>query len=515
MSRFLCVWLVNWPVQRVVVERPELRSKPVVLYVRDSRQRQLVVACSSKARSLGVRDNMSLADATAIVEGEQPFTIPHDATADREELIVLADWCNQFTPAVSVEWPDGLCLQVDAVTHIYGDESTLVDHVAKRFYSRGYQPRLAIADTPSAAWALAHFASAPSTIVGVAQMQPLFELPVAALRLSEATLQKLDRLGIHRIRQLAELPRKSLPSRIGQEALHRLDYLTGDKVESPSKYTPLPAFEQQWLFDQATNHPETVEHVIHLLLGRLAEKLRRHRKGATRLAILLDCTGNSRVRIDVGLYRPSADAQRFFNLVQMQLETAKLPAAIECITAVAEETETIVQLQQSLLDRDSDGNQRELAHLVERLNSRLAADCVVRAVLVDDLQPDKSFCYQPLTPVNEPRATSSRNREELGHICSDSPDSLTFGSSRPLQMFIPPLDIDVIAVVPNGPPVHFHYEGEHRVARCWGPDRLETAWWRGASVKRDYYRVETESGSRFWLFRRLDDGQWFLHGCFD
>ena len=32
---------------------------------------------------------------------------------------------------------------------------------------------------------------------------------------------------------------------------------------------------------------------------------------------------------------------------------------------------------------------------------------------------------------------------------------------------------------------------------------------------RDYYRVETAGGQRFWLFRRLDDARWFLQGTFE
>jgi protein ImuB len=34
-------------------------------------------------------------------------------------------------------------------------------------------------------------------------------------------------------------------------------------------------------------------------------------------------------------------------------------------------------------------------------------------------------------------------------------------------------------------------------------------------VQRDYYRIETTTGRRFWLFRRLNDAKWFLHGIFD
>jgi protein ImuB len=80
---------------------------------------------------------------------------------------------------------------------------------------------------------------------------------------------------------------------------------------------------------------------------------------------------------------------------------------------------------------------------------------------------------------------------------------------RPLPLESP------AAVVPDGPPVQFRIGDRwHRVARARGPERIETAWWRGATVRRDYYVVETEAGERFWVFRRLRDGGWFLHGVF-
>jgi protein ImuB len=56
---------------------------------------------------------------------------------------------------------------------------------------------------------------------------------------------------------------------------------------------------------------------------------------------------------------------------------------------------------------------------------------------------------------------------------------------------------------------------EERVARVWGPERIETGWWRSRLVRRDYYQVETIAGARYWLFRELASGSWFLHGKFD
>jgi protein ImuB len=72
-----------------------------------------------------------------------------------------------------------------------------------------------------------------------------------------------------------------------------------------------------------------------------------------------------------------------------------------------------------------------------------------------------------------------------------------------------------MSVAPEGPPLRFRLAGcDHHIAHVWGPERVETGWWRGRCVRRDYYQVETGAGERFWLFRELNSGAWFLHGEF-
>ncbi|RIK76587.1 MAG: nucleotidyltransferase, partial [Planctomycetota bacterium] len=74
---------------------------------------------------------------------------------------------------------------------------------------------------------------------------------------------------------------------------------------------------------------------------------------------------------------------------------------------------------------------------------------------------------------------------------------------------------ETISVAPDGPPIQFRRGGrQHTIARHWGPERIETGWWRSQSVWRDYFRVETTEGERYWLYRRRQDGRWFLHGVF-
>ena len=54
--------------------------------------------------------------------------------------------------------------------------------------------------------------------------------------------------------------------------------------------------------------------------------------------------------------------------------------------------------------------------------------------------------------------------------------------------------------------------------RADGPERIHGEWWVAdgeRTLTRDYYRVETADGARYWLFRDAPadkGGNWYLHG---
>jgi protein ImuB len=84
-----------------------------------------------------------------------------------------------------------------------------------------------------------------------------------------------------------------------------------------------------------------------------------------------------------------------------------------------------------------------------------------------------------------------------------------------LRLLEQPAAIRVLSIFPEGPPLRFEWDRAYVVAHFWGPERIATGWWRSPHVQRDYYRVETEEGRRFWLFRETQTGDWHLHGVFD
>ena len=139
---------------------------------------------------------------------------------------------------------------------------------------------------------------------------------------------------------------------------------------------------------------------------------------------------------------------------------------------------------------------------MDRLAVRLGHDAVVRPQPIREHQPERAFRYVSVV--------GSKSKPGV------SQEKIAIFGPRPSRLSLHPIEIAATALVPEGPPISFSLHGaQSTVADSVGPERIETGWWRGRHVMRDYYRVTTESGRRCWIFRDRDTGQWFLHGWFD
>jgi len=483
-----------------------------------------------------------------------------DPWADRKALESLAQWCEQFSPAVGLEQsdaPESLLLDITGLAHLFGGEAALTALITGKFRNRGLGIRLAIADTVGAAWATSHFGSAergtengkqkaagrtscsdessafhssPVFIVPPGQTAAALRgLPVEALRLPAETVELLHALGIHRIGQLEAIPRDEFLSRFGPILLKRWDEAMGQWAEPVLAHRAPPEFAVDLALEYPLAHREAVEAALEPLIGQVSAGLRACGQGALRLECRLDCrppvvsaalAGQgprpaAPIRIFVGLFQPTAAAKHLFQLVQMQLERLRLPAPVAAIRLGVTATAPLEYRQQDLFaDRAAQPSPRHLALLVDRLSSRLGRHAVTRVRLMPEAQPELACRYDPLTGNVTRRRPSRVLPAEL--------------PPRPLRLLPRPAAIAAtcqlheatvdqrLSECGSGVPARFFAAGRwHRVSHAWGPERIETGWWRGQAVGRDYYRIETSEGRRFWLYRRLRDGQWFLHGMFD
>ncbi len=346
-------------------------------------------------------------------------------------------------------------------------------------------------------------------------------LPVEALRLSSETVGLLHSLGVYQVGQLARLSRQDLAARFGPGPAARLDQALGLLPEPIRACGEPPELRAEWSLEYPAARREAVEAVVEQLVGQLAARLLRHGRGALRLECRLDCQTGPAVNLAVGLYQATASAAHLAGLVRMQLERARLPAPVTAVRVEAAISAPLEHRQQSLFDDELARRRQDLAGLIDRLASRLGPRSVLRARLVADAQPELAVCYDNLQSLSPPSALRPpRSPRPTSHAPRSTPSAPRSTPHelppRPLRLLARPAALVATSVLPEGPPVQFQFAGlRRRVARVWGPERIETGWWRGQTVGRDYYRVETSAGRRFWLFRRLRDGKWFLHGMFE
>ena len=574
----MCIALSNWPIQRLIAARPELEGRPVVLHAPHARTGEEVVACSTAAAALGARIGMRLAEVSSLLPRNHqtsPWHIePHDPRADGAALEHLAAACEEFSPTIALaetsddgKEVDSLYLDVTGLAPLFGGQAALARRIVKRFHQRRLLARVALADTFCAAWGIAHYGfGVGQTFVSVEQCPLLADknvcpttflvppgqtraavepLPLAALRLDDETLDLLAQLGLTCVGDLLRLPRESLPSRFGPALIRRLDEAVGDVGEAMIPFRSPPEFSAGWSLEYPTARRDHIEHVLAHLVRHLACALADQNQGALALSVRLSCLAGRSVELDVGLFEPSDRPEHLLDLARLRLERLALPEAVERIVVAAPRTAAIVPRQFELFTeskRDPGAPGRELARLVDRLSSRLGSPCVVRSRLSASAQPELAYRQEPIVGGSRVGGESLR-RHRVGHApraARRTGYSKKLGESirlpqlsrerhaerallaelgplhRPLFLRSPPTAVEVIAVAPDGPPRVFHDQGEaHLIVRHWGPERIETSWWRGRLVRRDYYRVETRAGRCFWLFRRLGDGRWFLHGEFD
>jgi protein ImuB len=371
-------------------------------------------------------------------------------------------------------------------------------------------------------------------------LQALADRPVTALRLPTETVDLLRQLGIHQIAQLQTIPRTALTSRLGPQLLQRLDQAQGRQLEQIEPLRPPPRYQVDYCLEEPTQDVQVLERLAERLLVDLTRELSQRSEGILRLDVRLDCAGHAPIECSVGLFRPTAAPRHILQLLTTQWEQRRWSQAIGRLQLRATLTATL-ETRQGLLFADHDrslDSERQLGDLLERLSSRLGLTAVLRPKLRREALPESAFTYEPAvggkrsaSPKRSPHPTRTTRTARSSRAAPTPPSSLDpieelaslgpLGSvaARPCELRHPPEAIAVVALAHDGPPASFQWQQQSwRVTRYWGPERIETGWWRGPSRRRDYYRVETSAGQRFWLYRDLAPGpthlHWFLHGLF-
>jgi protein ImuB len=466
-----------------------------------------LAAVSLEAARLKLYPGQKATDALALVP--DLATAEAEPEADAAALAALAHWCVRFSPAVAIDPPDGLFLDIAGVAHLWGGEPEMLADLRSRLAAGGLPFRLAIADTAGAAWALAHFGDDGAIAPPDGQAELLGPLPPQALRLDHLTAAQIERLGLRRVSQLMAIPRAPLGRRFGAQTLMRLDQALGRAGEALSFSRPPTPWFARLAFAEPISAPEDMARIAFDISARLCAALEARGQGARRFELAYHRLDGKALGVSVGLSIAGRDPVRLGKLFAPKLEALDPGFGIEVATLEAHEVEPTPERQPGLEAGPPDAEDG-LAPLVDRLVNRLGEGRVWRAEPAQSHAPELAAARaRPLAPA---RATGP----------GWSPEA-----PRPVRLFRRPEPVDgVIALTPDDPPSQFRWRGRlHRVRRAEGPERIAEEWWKAdiddVSVAhvRDYYRIEDQGGARFWLFRAGlhqpgQPAQWWLHGVF-
>ena len=472
-----------------------------------------LVALDRNAEDAGLAISMTLATARALCPVLE--TSDEDHKTDRALLEHIADWMERYTPCVGLLPPDAITLDITGAAHLLGGEMALRQDVLKRLATQGFHARAAIAGTAEAATAIARFSDIDIVATGE-DADAVHTLPIAALGLPSSEVIALARLGLKSIGDLASRPRAPLAARFGSDLIARLDRVRGLARTSISPRRFVPPFIAERRFAEPIGHEDDVHRSILTLSADLARMLEKQGLGGRRFELTFFRADGATRRMGIETARPLREPKTVMRLFRDRLDTLSDPLdpgfGFDLIRLTAPVTE-IADAHEPDFDGANDLKD-DLAALVERLGIRLHPTRVTRLAEENSHQPERASLFIPAQSGN---AALASEWEEWR-----APESAPL---RPIRLFDPPEPIDVIADVPDGPPVRFRWRRVfHVVIKAEGPERIAPEWWRmmgeAMPATRDYYRVENENGARFWLFRSGLYGQdatlprWFMHGVF-
>lgn len=419
------------------------------------------------------------------------------------QLQVLVRQAHAFTSKVAIESTDAVLLELAGSQRLFGGLPPLLQALRAAF-PRPLQ--LALAPTPLAAVLLAR-AGRNCCVVSAARLKGrLAPLPLRHLHWPQPELDRLQEMGVNTLAELLRLPRAGLARRIGPERLLQLDRLTGSRSD-PRRALPAPErFREHVDPDYETVDRERLLAALAPALNRLEEFLRERQRGVMALRLVLHGRRGQFAECTLRCVVPEYRAARFTALLAARLESTQLAGPVRRMELHAGKLRRFMAHSAALWapGEQGGGAATQAPEFLQTLMARLGEPAVYGVAAGDEHRPERQQCQVPPALVAETLQRASRRMP----VALPVP-----GAQRPLGLMREPMPLEAIRDG-SGQVQRLLLEGSD-LTLLSGPERIETGWWDGAEVARDYYIARAADGGQWWIFRECHaPRRWFLHGCF-
>lgn len=457
-----------------------------------------VLLAGEYARAAGVLPGQSPNAALALL----PTLQLEERSVIREQQVLelLATWLEQFSSFVSIAGPDVLLLEIAGSLRLFDGLRSLRRQIAAGLEAQGFTASLAIAPTPLAATWLSRGGRRACIREPANVMAALRKLPLSCLDWPPAVVESLTGMGITSIGDCLRLPREGFARRFGVRRLLLLDRALGRLPDPRNSWRAPERFCADFEMTEELSDRELLLAICRELLLAQEKFLLARQLGTQRLMFTFFHLKAKATSLPLGGARADRAADHWFDLLRLRFEQLSLPEPVIAIRLRGGSTQALHTKTGRLAFHGKAPREQyySMTQLAERLAARIGNESVHGVNVVADHRPQYAWSMRDL----------------LAAKAADVLTRIRQGLKRPLWMLPEP----ALLATEDGHPLH-----QGKLTFVAGPERLETGWWDGEGIARDYYTAVSPRGAHLWVFRnrhcrRVDRGDgeaaWYLHGFF-
>jgi len=400
------------------------------------------------------------------------------------EAAVLQKLClhaQAFTSFVSIEPPNALLLEIKGSVKLFGSLQQLHADIDACWRQLALQVFSATAPSTLAALWLAR--AGDSLQIEDVEMLPghLAKVPIACTAWDGELLLTLRAMGVTRLGELMRLPRTGLARRLNPGVVQELDIALARQPAPRRAFVPRERFRERCDFETEIEHVAYLEKALEPLIGRCAQFLLQRQAGVQALQLRLKHREAPPTRVRLGLASITSEQRRLTDVLRQKLTRLELKAPVRGMELISG---SLRGLSASSVDAFAGltraGSRDSAPQLVERLRARLGEEAVYGVCLIAEHRPEAAW-----RRVHELRLSGAPKVAE---------GMIDQGMPRPVWLLNEPLPLT-------------------KPELLQGPERIESGWWDGKGVARDYY-VARPHGIRLWVFQERQSKRWYVHGVF-
>ena len=466
-----------------------LQPDQSAVLIQDVKGQPLIYAATAAAEKAGINTGMALGAAYALCPNVKVYH--YDVYAENNRLQQLALWATRFTPKLSIQSPNALLLEVRGSLKFFGGLRKLLAGISDDLNQHWrHQHCLAVTPTPAASLLLANNGTTAVVSSKEKLRSALGVLPVRLLPLNEKQRKQLYNTGVRVLRDLWRLPKDGLARRFGADLVRYLDSALGYFPDIRRAFTVPESFtaRREWPFE--VSDTALVMLIAKELLEEMAQFLQSRDACVSQCEFVFLHGHLPPANVTLGVRQPSRDAGHWLQLLKEHLDRFTLAAPVIGLELSAIDLQTYAGRSEALLLFPNEPIQQSTASvdaLLERLQIRLGRGAIQSVSAKADHRPE--YAYEFI----ERFMAETAYQDRVTHC-------------RPLWLLPTPQSLK-----------KHHGQLWHQgpLSILQGPERIESGWWSGDDVCRDYYIAVDKKGSQLWIFRNLKSpDQWFLHGLF-